>query len=70
MKIATSAQMQALDRAAPARFRTPLGHEVAIDYSGEGPEISVRLQEMFGVSRMIEHYEDVYERLIAEKRRK
>ena len=29
-----------------------------------------RVQEMFGVSRMIEHYEDVYERLIAEKRRK
>ncbi|WP_380057221.1 ATP-dependent helicase HrpB [Falsihalocynthiibacter sp. SS001] len=43
-------QMQTLDRLAPAHFVTPLGNKSAIDYSGESPEISVRLQEMFGVS--------------------
>ena len=42
-------QMQALDRAAPAEFTTPLGRRVAIDYSGGTPEIAVRLQEMFGI---------------------
>ncbi len=41
-------QMQALDRAAPAEFTTPLGRRVAIDYSGGAPEVAVRLQEMFG----------------------
>ncbi len=41
-------QMQALDRAAPAHFTTPLGRKTPIDYSGEAPEISLRLQEMFG----------------------
>ena len=43
-------QMQALDRAAPAQFETPLGRNVAVDYSGEAPEIAVRLQEMFGTT--------------------
>lgn len=42
---------QALDVAAPAFFETPLGRKLALDYGGEGPEISVRLQEMFGVTR-------------------
>jgi ATP-dependent helicase HrpB len=42
-------QMQVVERAAPAQFTTPLGRNVAIDYGGEHPEISVRLQEMFGV---------------------
>lgn len=41
-------QMQLLDRQAPAHFTTPLGREIAIDYAGEHPEISLRLQEMFG----------------------
>ncbi len=41
-------QMQALDKAAPAHFTTPLGRKTPIDYSGEAPEISLRLQEMFG----------------------
>ncbi|THD76963.1 ATP-dependent helicase HrpB [Thalassobius vesicularis] len=41
-------QMQTLDRAAPAHFTTPLGRQIPIDYSGEAPEISLRLQEMFG----------------------
>ena len=42
------ALMQTLDRLVPARFTTPLGREIAIDYTGEHPEISLRLQEMFG----------------------
>ncbi|HKL54698.1 MAG TPA: ATP-dependent helicase HrpB [Roseovarius sp.] len=41
-------QMQRLDRQAPAQFTTPLGRRIPIDYSGEAPEISLRLQEMFG----------------------
>lgn len=41
-------QMQALDQAAPAHFTTPLGRQIPIDYSGDTPEISLRLQEMFG----------------------
>ncbi|KMK67938.1 ATP-dependent helicase HrpB [Puniceibacterium sp. IMCC21224] len=43
-------QMQALDRAVPAQFTTPLGRHIPIDYSGDFPEISLRLQEMFGQS--------------------
>ncbi|CUH78116.1 ATP-dependent helicase HrpB [Tropicibacter naphthalenivorans] len=41
-------QMQALDSAIPAHFTTPLGRQIPIDYSGEYPEISLRLQELFG----------------------
>ncbi len=41
-------QRQALDRAAPAAFTTPLGRKVPIDYAGESPEVAVRLQELFG----------------------
>lgn len=41
-------QMQRLDAAAPAHFTTPLGRQIPIDYSGEHPGISLRLQEMFG----------------------
>lgn len=44
-------QMERLDRAAPAHFVTPLDRRVPIDYGGEAPEISLRLQEMFGVTR-------------------
>ena len=33
---------------APAHFTTPLGNKTPIDYSGTHPEISLRLQEMFG----------------------
>ncbi|MBV7380746.1 ATP-dependent helicase HrpB [Maritimibacter dapengensis] len=43
-------QMQRLDQAAPAHFVTPLDSKIPIDYSGEAPEIAVRLQEMFGVT--------------------
>lgn len=41
-------QMQAVDRGAPAHFTTPLGRQIPIDYGQEAPEISLRLQEMFG----------------------
>ncbi len=44
-------QQQAMDRAAPAHFETPLGRRIAIDYDGDTPQIAVRLQEMFGVVR-------------------
>ncbi|RYG90958.1 ATP-dependent helicase HrpB [Loktanella sp. IMCC34160] len=44
-------QMQALDAAAPAHFETPLGRKIPIDYDSDPPQISLRLQEMFGVTR-------------------
>ncbi len=44
-------QTQVLDREAPGSFITPLGRKIPISYDGEIPEISVRLQEMFGVTR-------------------
>ncbi|TYB90339.1 ATP-dependent helicase HrpB [Oceaniovalibus sp. ACAM 378] len=43
-------QMQAIDRIAPPHLVTPLGNRVPIDYGGEAPEITVRLQEMFGIT--------------------
>ena len=43
-------QMQRLDHAAPAHFETPLGRKIPIDYDGEAPQITLRLQEMFGVT--------------------
>ena len=42
--------MQALNRAVPGAFVTPLGRKVPIDYDAERPGIAVRLQEMFGVT--------------------
>ena len=44
-------QTQRLDCDAPAKFKTPLGNGVAIDYAPDFPTISVRIQEMFGVTR-------------------
>jgi len=44
-------QARLLDRLAPAAFETPLGRAVPIDYTAEGPEVAVRLQEMFGLTR-------------------
>ncbi|NBD30013.1 MAG: ATP-dependent helicase HrpB [Alphaproteobacteria bacterium] len=41
-------QRSRLDRDVPARFTTPLGRKVPIDYGGEAPEIALRLQELFG----------------------
>ncbi|SDL22140.1 ATP-dependent helicase HrpB [Aliiruegeria lutimaris] len=43
--------MQRLDREIPGAFVTPMARKIPIDYSGDAPEISVRVQEMFGVSR-------------------
>jgi ATP-dependent helicase HrpB len=43
-------QQQALDRAAPAHFETPLGRRIPIDYDGDHPRIALRLQEVFGVT--------------------
>jgi ATP-dependent helicase HrpB len=41
-----------LDREAPDRFIAPTGSELAIDYAAEaGPTISVKVQELFGLSR-------------------
>ncbi|MDG2405960.1 MAG: ATP-dependent helicase C-terminal domain-containing protein, partial [Paracoccaceae bacterium] len=44
-------QMSTLDRTVPAHFKTPMGRQIAIDYSREHPEIALRLQEMFGQTR-------------------
>ena len=44
-------QTQLLDREAPGNFTTPLGRKIPITYSPEAPEVSVRLQELFGVNR-------------------
>ena len=44
-------QQQRLDHLVPSHFETPLGRRVPIDYDGEVPGISLRLQEMFGVTR-------------------
>ncbi len=43
-------QTQRLDKAAPAHFQTPLGRKIPIDYAGAVPGITLRLQEMFGVT--------------------
>ncbi|MGR3571334.1 ATP-dependent helicase HrpB [Brevirhabdus sp.] len=44
-------QLQTLDRVMPPHFVTPMGRKAPIDYSGDDPEIEVRLQEMFGLTR-------------------
>ncbi|MDV7145460.1 ATP-dependent helicase HrpB [Tropicimonas sp. TH_r6] len=43
--------MQRLDREIPGSFTTPMNRKVPIDYSGEAPAISLRVQEMFGTTR-------------------
>jgi ATP-dependent helicase HrpB len=42
---------QRLDRLAPAVVAAPTGTRLAIDYGAAAPTVSVRLQEMFGVTR-------------------
>jgi ATP-dependent helicase HrpB len=44
-------QTQALDKAAPPAFETPLGRSIPIDYTGAQPQIALRLQEVFGVTQ-------------------
>lgn len=41
-------ETQRLDEIAPAVFVTPLGRKIPIKYGGDYPEISLKLQEMFG----------------------
>jgi ATP-dependent helicase HrpB len=41
---------QQLDAKAPAKFTTPLGRDIAVDYSSDPPGIEVRLQELFGTT--------------------
>lgn len=41
-------QQQALNHLCPVRYLTPAGHERKLDYSGDIPKLSVKLQEMFG----------------------
>ena len=43
--------MMRLDAEMPGAFRTPLGRTLPIDYSGEVPAISARVQEFFGTTR-------------------
>ncbi|UWQ22287.1 ATP-dependent helicase HrpB [Jannaschia sp. W003] len=40
-----------LDRRAPPSWRTPLGRAVPIDYGGDVPTVSLRVQEVFGETR-------------------
>ncbi|MEQ8367744.1 MAG: ATP-dependent helicase HrpB [Roseicyclus sp.] len=42
--------LQEVERLAPEAWTSPLGRRVAIDYSGDVPEVSVRLQEVFGTT--------------------
>ncbi len=43
-------QQQLLGQRAPSHFTTPMGRKTAVDYGGDSPAISVRLQEMFGLT--------------------
>jgi ATP-dependent helicase HrpB len=38
-----------LDRLAPTHFESPAGNRHAVDYSGEEPAVSLRVQELFGL---------------------
>lgn len=43
---------QELERQAPACFKSPMGHDVPIDYEAPGgPEVEIRVQALFGLSR-------------------
>jgi ATP-dependent helicase HrpB len=44
-------QTALLDREAPSHFETPLGRRIPVEYEGGVASISLRLQEMFGVTR-------------------
>ncbi|OUS37368.1 ATP-dependent helicase HrpB [Rhodobacterales bacterium 56_14_T64] len=44
-------QTQLLDREAASHFTSPLGNRIPITYDETGPEIEVRIQELFGVTR-------------------
>ncbi|SPJ24889.1 ATP-dependent helicase HrpB [Palleronia abyssalis] len=44
-------QQQRLDAEVPPHLETPLGRRVPIDYSGDAPEVAIRVQELFGMTR-------------------
>ena len=44
-------RLREMDRLMPAKFIAPTGTGVAIDYAGDMPKISIRLQEMMGLAR-------------------
>ena len=44
-------EAQVLDRLAPANIKAPTGTRMPVDYSGEQPSVSVRLQELFGLTK-------------------
>ncbi len=43
-------QQTQLDASTPPAFETPMGRKIPIDYSGDVPAISLRIQEMFGTT--------------------
>lgn len=43
-------QLQQLERIAPEQFVTPAGSNRPIDYAGDTPQVSVRIQEMYGTA--------------------
>jgi ATP-dependent helicase HrpB len=43
-------ERRALDRLAPAAIVAPTGTRLPVDYGGAAPSVSVRLQEMFGLT--------------------
>lgn len=44
-------QTKRMEAAVPSHFTTPLGRRIAIDYDDTRPRISLRLQEVFGVTQ-------------------
>ncbi|MEL6583192.1 MAG: ATP-dependent helicase HrpB [Pseudomonadota bacterium] len=44
------AAQQFLDQHAPAQFKAPTGRQVPVFYGADGPEIEIRLQELFGLT--------------------
>jgi ATP-dependent helicase HrpB len=43
-------QMKRLDELAPATWQSPMGRQLAIAYEPSGPEVELRLQEVFGTT--------------------
>ncbi|WP_415836482.1 ATP-dependent helicase C-terminal domain-containing protein, partial [Palleronia rufa] len=44
-------EARVLDREAPEHLVTPLGRRVPIDYGGDAPQVAIRVQELFGMTR-------------------
>ncbi|MEM1077797.1 MAG: ATP-dependent helicase HrpB [Pseudomonadota bacterium] len=44
-------KLQAVEAQAPAAITTPLGRKLPVDYGGDAPEVSARVQEFYGVTR-------------------